>query len=144
MPMYLQLETSVQWALQFLLVLLIAGLGALLTGKPLKHFIIVFPVVYIITLVALVLAGNSQIKNLNLEAVIFSLSLGLLIGNLFKLPDWFRATLATELYVKIGLVLLGTSIIFSDVLKAGSLGLAAGTRCCGFLSGISLSGFAES
>lgn len=109
--------------LQFLLVLLIAGLGALLTGKPLKHFIIVFPVVYVITLFALLLAGNSQIKNLNLEAVIFSLSLGLLIGNIFKLPDWFRATLATELYVKIGLVLLGTSIIFSDVLKAGSLGL---------------------
>lgn len=109
--------------LQFLLVLLIAGLGALLTGKPLKHFIIVFPVVYFITLFALLLAGNTQVKNLNLEAVIFSLSLGLLIGNLFKLPDWFRATLATELYVKIGLVLLGTSIIFSDVLKAGSLGL---------------------
>ncbi len=108
---------------QFILVLLIGGLGALLTGKPLKHFMIVFPLVYVITLVALVLAGNAQIKNLNLEAVIFSLSIGLLIGNLFKLPDWFRATLATELYVKIGLVLLGTSIIFSDILKAGSLGL---------------------
>ena len=109
--------------IQFILVLLVAGLGALLTGKPLKHFLIVFPIVYVVTLFALLLAGNSQVKNLNLEAVIFSLSLGLIIGNLFKLPDWFRATLATELYVKIGLVLLGTGIIFSDILKAGSLGL---------------------
>ena len=108
---------------QFVLVMVISGLGALLTGKPIKHFLIVFPIVYFITLIALFLAGNSQVKNLNLEAVIFSLALGLTIGNLFKLPEWFRATLATELYVKIGLVLLGTSIIFSDILKAGSLGL---------------------
>jgi uncharacterized integral membrane protein (TIGR00698 family) len=47
----------------------------------------------------------------------------LLIGNIFKLPQWFRDALSTELYVKIGLVLLGTGVIFSDILKAGSLGL---------------------
>lgn len=109
--------------LQFGLVIIIAALGSILTGKPIKNLLIVFPVVYVITLLALILAGNKEVKALNLEAVIFSLSLGLLIGNLFKLPDWFRSALATELYVKIGLVLLGTGVIFSDILKAGSLGL---------------------
>jgi uncharacterized integral membrane protein (TIGR00698 family) len=109
--------------LQFILVLIIAALGTLLTGKPLKHLLIVFPAVFILTSIALILAGNKQVKNLNLEAVIFSLSMGLIIGNLFKLPNWFRSALATELYVKIGLVLLGTGVIFSDILKAGSLGL---------------------
>jgi len=109
--------------LQFILVLVVAAAGAILTGKPLKRFLIVFPLVYLITLIAIGLAGNATVKNLNLEAVIFSLSIGLIIGNLFKLPLWFREALATELYVKIGLVLLGTSIIFSDILKAGSLGL---------------------
>jgi uncharacterized integral membrane protein (TIGR00698 family) len=34
-----------------------------------------------------------------------------------------KASLSTEAYVKIGLVLLGTSVIFGDILKAGSLGL---------------------
>ncbi|QMU29704.1 putative sulfate exporter family transporter [Adhaeribacter radiodurans] len=110
-------------ALQFLLVFTIGGLGASLVGKPLKSYLLVFPVVYILTILALILAGNKQVKALNLEAVIFSLSIGLVIGNFFKLPDWFRATLTTELFVKIGLVLLGTSVIFSDILKAGSLGL---------------------
>ena len=109
--------------LQFIFTAVVAMLGALLTGKPLKSFLIVFPVVYLLTVIALIIAGNGAVKNLNLEAVIFSLSLGLLIGNLFKLPEWFRAALATELYVKIGLVLLGTGVIFSDILKAGSLGL---------------------
>ncbi|ETZ23652.1 hypothetical protein N824_19550 [Pedobacter sp. V48] len=74
-------------------------------------------------MIALVLAGNSQVKALNLEAVIFSLAIGLAISNFFKLPEWFKSALSTELFVKIGLVLLGTSVIFSDVLKAGSLGL---------------------
>ncbi|MGV3509843.1 MAG: YeiH family protein [Sphingobacteriaceae bacterium] len=108
---------------QFLLVIVLAIIGAFLTGKPIKSLLVVFPVVYIITLFALIIAGNKGVKALNLEAVIFSLSLGLLIGNVFKLPLWFRDALSTELYVKIGLVLLGTGVIFSDILKAGSLGL---------------------
>jgi uncharacterized integral membrane protein (TIGR00698 family) len=109
--------------LQFVFVLVIAVLGASLTGKPLKTFLIVFPVVYILTIIALIIAGNSNVKAINLEAVIFSLCIGLLIGNLFRLPQWFRNVLSTELFVKIGLVLLGTGVIFSDILKAGSLGL---------------------
>ena len=109
--------------IQLVFVFVVALIGMLLTGKPLKYFLYVFPVVYIISMLALVLAGNKQVKALNLEAVIFSLSLGLLIGNLFKLPAWFRETLTTELFVKIGLVILGTSVIFSDIVKAGSYGL---------------------
>jgi len=110
-------------AIQFLFVFVIALIGALLTGKPLKYFLYVFPVVYIISIVAMVLTGNKEVKALNLEAVIFSLSLGLLIGNTFKLPAWFRETLSTELFVKIGLVILGTAVIFGDIVKAGSFGL---------------------
>lgn len=109
--------------IQFIFVLLIAALGSFLTGKPIKYFFLGFPLVYLITIIALILAGNSQIKAINLEAVIFSLGLGLIISNFFKLPEWLRSSLSTELFVKIGLVLLGTSVIFSDVLKAGSLGL---------------------
>ena len=109
--------------IQFLFVFVIALSGYFLTGVPLKHTIIVFPLVYLITIVAIILAGNNQVKSLNLEAVIFSLSIGLIIGNFFKLPGWFRAALSTELFVKIGLVLLGCTIIFGDILKAGSYGL---------------------
>jgi uncharacterized integral membrane protein (TIGR00698 family) len=109
--------------LQLVFVFVIAFLGALLTGKPLRSFAVVFPVVYVVSVVALILTGNGQVKALNLEAVIFSLTLGLLIGNLFKLPVWFREALSTELFVKIGLVILGTGVIFGDILKAGSYGL---------------------
>lgn len=109
--------------IQFALLSAIGLAGTMLLGKSVAKFLFGFPLVYVITVVALILTGNSFVKTLNLEAVIFSLAIGLAIGNLVKLPQWFKDTLATELFVKIGLVLLGTGVIFSDILKAGSLGL---------------------
>ncbi|MDB5257734.1 MAG: putative sulfate exporter family transporter [Chitinophagaceae bacterium] len=108
---------------QFVYVYVLSAIAVYLIGKQLKNFLIVFPGVYVLTTAALLIAGNSFIKGINLEAVIFSLLIGLIIGNAFKLPDWFRQALTTEFFVKTGLVLLGTTVIFSDILKAGSLGL---------------------
>lgn len=108
---------------QFVFVLLIAVLGAFLTAKPIAGFIKGFTLVYILTLLALFITGNSFIQSLNLEAVIFSLAIGLSISNFFKIPQWLKDSLSTELFVKIGLVILGSSVIFSNILEAGSLGL---------------------
>lgn len=108
---------------QFIFVFATALLGAWLLGKSVRSLLVVFPVVFVLTVLALILAGNATVKEYNLEAVIFSLAVGLLISNCFKLPDWFKEALSTELYVKIGLILLGTTVIFGDILKAGSLGL---------------------
>ena len=108
---------------QFIYLAAVAGIGARLTGKSVRNFALGFPLVYLLTLLALIVAGSPQARGLGLEAVIFSLLAGLIVSNVFGLPDWLRATLTTELFVKIGLVLLGTSVIFGDILKAGSLGL---------------------
>jgi uncharacterized integral membrane protein (TIGR00698 family) len=116
-------ENLIKVLTQFVFVLIIGGIGALITGKSIRNYTLGFPLVYLITVIALILAGSSQAKALNLEAVIFSLLLGLVISNFFKLPEWLKSSLSTELFVKVGLVLLGTSVIFSDILKAGSLGL---------------------
>jgi uncharacterized integral membrane protein (TIGR00698 family) len=109
--------------IQFAYLISIGTIGAFLIGKSVKYFLLTFPIVYLLTVIALIIAGNSAVKSINLEAVIFSLIIGLAIGNFFKLPEWFRSALSTEVFVKTGLVLLGTSVIFSDILKAGSLGL---------------------
>jgi uncharacterized integral membrane protein (TIGR00698 family) len=109
--------------MQFAAVYISAAIAVVITGKNLGSFTRMFGVVALITWIALILAGNSFMKGLNLEAVIFSLALGLLIGNLFNIPAWLREALSTEMFVKIGLVLLGTGVLFSDILRAGSLGL---------------------
>ncbi|HET7180476.1 MAG TPA: putative sulfate exporter family transporter [Chryseosolibacter sp.] len=108
---------------QFVLVFIFSLLAAAITNKPARASLRVFPVLYIVSVAALIFEGSESIKTLNLEAVIFSLSIGLLIGNLFRLPAWFRSVLNAEMFVKIGLVLLGTRIIFSDILEAGSKGM---------------------
>ena len=109
--------------IQFVFVLLVAAMGAILAGKSMKDIVPGFTVIYLLTMIALIIAGNAGIRGLNLEAVIISLTIGLLIRNLMKVPVWLQNALSTELYVKIGLVLLGTGIIFGDILKAGTLGL---------------------
>jgi len=108
---------------QFLLIFTTLLVGSIILRKSVKTLFIIVPCVFLMTLLALVIAGNNVVKEYNLEAVIFSLGIGLFVSNFFKIPSWFKKALSAELYVKIGLVLLGTSVIFGDVLKAGFLGL---------------------
>ena len=107
----------------FVFTYLIAILSASVLGKSIVGTLKGFPIVFALTSLALILAGNAFLKNWNLEAVIFSLTIGLVLSNFFTLPAWLTESLSTELFVKIGLILLGTSVIFGDILKAGSLGL---------------------
>lgn len=109
--------------LYFLFFYAFALLGARITGKDISGVAKSFPVVYVLTLLASLAGGFEGIKSLNLETVIFCLFLGLIVRNFIKLPVWFSESLSSEFFVKIGLVLLGISVIFSDILKAGSLGL---------------------
>ena len=62
-------------------------------------------------------------KYYGFEYVIFALLLGILVRSIFGLPKWLEANLHTEFFVKTGLVVLGASVIFRDILSAGSLGL---------------------
>lgn len=80
-------------------------------------------VVVLITLIAQVVAAIPSVKHLGIEVVLFSLILGLLISNTVGVPAWLKPAIQTELYIKIGLVLLGCSVLFQDIIKAGGLGI---------------------
>jgi uncharacterized integral membrane protein (TIGR00698 family) len=101
----------------------ISAIGVLLSGDSLKKFVTGFLTVYLLVILAQFISSYAGFKNLGLETVLFSLLLGLIIGNLGRLPDWIRSGVLTELYVKIGLVLLGATILFKDILTAGYFGL---------------------
>ncbi|MCU0456926.1 MAG: putative sulfate exporter family transporter [Bacteroidales bacterium] len=102
---------------------LLSAFGVFLSGDSPKKFITGFLTVFLLAVLAQFLSSFAGFKNLGLETVFFSLIIGLLIGNLFRLPDWLRSGVLTELYVKIGLVLLGATILFKDIMVAGSFGL---------------------
>ncbi len=103
--------------------LVTATIGIALIGGHAGRFLLGFPVVFAISWLAQLLAGNSFVSYLGLEYVIFALGIGLLISNVFGVPDWLREAVRTEFYIKTGLVLLGASVLFPDILQAGAVGI---------------------
>lgn len=110
-------------AATFVLFLCIAVIGLFFTGDKPKRFLLGYSIIFIFALLAQLLSAFVPFKNLGLESVLFSLAIGLMIGNAGNLRQWLGGGAQTELYVKIGLVLLGATILFSDLLTAGSFGL---------------------
>ena len=114
-----------------LLVLLLIGViffllaiaAILLLGGTPRKFVTGFIVVYLLGILSLIIAGNSTISYIGLEYVIFGLLIGLAISNLGVLPDWLRQAARSEFYIKTGLVILGSSVLFTDIIKAGVPGI---------------------
>lgn len=96
---------------------------ALLTGRAWRVSVVSFMAVWAAGQVALWCAGTAWAWALGLEAVVFSLVIGLALGQVMPMPAAWRPVVSSELWVKIGLVMLGASVIFSDLMKAGALGL---------------------
>lgn len=103
--------------------LVLSALGLRMMGGPVRAYIVGFPVVFALAWLSLFLEGASAIQAWGLEYVIFGLAIGLLISNTVGVPDWLREALRTEYYIKTGLVLMGATILFGGILRAGLFGL---------------------
>jgi uncharacterized integral membrane protein (TIGR00698 family) len=103
--------------------LIVGALGIALVGARVVPFLLGLPVIFALAFVARFLAGNGLFIDWGIEYVIFALALGLLISNTVGTPDWLKPAVQTEFFVKTGLVILGASLIFSEVLQAGALGI---------------------
>ncbi len=106
------------------LVGILASLGVLLMKESFGRFMIGFPALFALACAALLVAGNTTISAWGLEYVIFAFLLGVAISNSVGVPSWLKGAVRTEFYIKIGLVILGASILFGDLLQAGLLGIA--------------------
>jgi uncharacterized integral membrane protein (TIGR00698 family) len=73
--------------------------------------------------VAQAMAGYVGAAGLGLEYVIFALALGLAINHTVGVPSWLREAVRTEFYIKTGLVVLGATILFNEIVGAGALGI---------------------
>ena len=112
------------------IVILIAGLFVIvyaackILGRPARGILPALLVIFAVALGAQYIASSPVIKDTTgLESVFFAVALGLLISNTVGVPKWMRPALQSEFYVKIGLVLLGTTVIFGEIMQAGALGL---------------------
>lgn len=111
----------------FLISILFSAVGIKLLGESLKGFIVAFIGIFAIAAFSQFICSLEPFKTAGLESVFFSVAFGLLIRNTIGLPKWLSPAVRSEYYIKIGLVLLGTSVLFAEILKAGALGIIQGT-----------------
>ncbi|NIG55958.1 YeiH family protein [Chitinophaga sp. Cy-1792] len=113
-----------------LLILLIGGGFFLLSaiavksmGDDMRLYLPGFGVIYLLAVTSLIISGNKTLSYYGLEYVIFALVLGLILGNSNATPTWIKKAARSEFFIKTGLVILGSSILFTDIIKAGLPGI---------------------
>ena len=103
--------------------LFLSSLAAAASGNSIKKYITGFAVIFILAVVSLIIAGNRSISYYGIEYVVFALLIGLLLSNFSSLPTWLKEAARSEFFIKTGLIILGTSILFTDIINAGWPGL---------------------
>ncbi len=108
----------------FILTGILAMIGAAAMKREVKRFLPGYLLIYLLSFVAIIVASQKGIKYYGFEYVLWALFFGLFISNVFGVPAWLKPAIMTEFFIKIGLVCMGATIMFSVVIKAGAVGLA--------------------
>ena len=105
------------------IILILSAIAVGASGISIKKYVPGFCMIFILAIISLIIAGNSTINYYGIEYVVFALLIGLLLNNLFRLPSWLTEAARSEFFIKTGLIILGTSILFTDIVKAGLPGI---------------------
>ena len=107
----------------FIIVLIALYAGSYLMRRPMKGMLWSLIFVFAISMLAQVVAKIPIVKEFGFEAVFFSVIFGLIVRNLFHVPDWLKPAIQGEFFIKIGVVCLGATVLFNEVMKSGAYGL---------------------
>ena len=121
------LDTATGWlnaAYTFVFLFLVILISALAMKKPVKGIFLSFLVIFVLTMLAQLCASIPFCKEYGLESVLFAVFFGLIISNVFGVPEWLKPAVQSEFYIKIGIICLGATIIFGEIMKSGAYGLA--------------------
>ena len=112
--------------LKFLLTSLVLGIlftvGSHLQGIKASKYIPAFIVLFLIAVVVRIISAEFTL-NRYLEWAFWALLVGLIISNTVGVPEWLKPAIKTEFYIKTGLVIMGFSVLFSNIAKFGLYGL---------------------
>lgn len=106
----------------FVVLALLFTAGVKLQGGKIKEYIPAFAALFLIAIVVRLVSAEFTL-NRYLEWAFWALIIGLLISNTVGVPSWLRPAIRTEFYIKTGLVIMGFSVLFSNIAKFGLYGL---------------------
>ena len=96
--------------------------GVKLQGGNIKEYLPAFAALFVLAVVVRLISAEFTL-NRYLEWAFWALIVGLLISNTVGVPQWLRPAIRTEFYIKTGLVVMGFSVLFSNIAKFGLYGL---------------------
>ena len=96
--------------------------GVKLQGGKIKEYLPAFAVLFVISVIVRLVSAEFTL-NRYLEWAFWALAVGLLISNTVGVPKWLKPAIRTEFYIKTGLVIMGFSVLFSNIAKFGLYGL---------------------
>ncbi len=96
--------------------------GAVLKGESLKKYIPAYIALFVLAIVVRLISAEFTL-NRYLEWAFRALIVGLLVSNTVGVPKWLKPAVQTEYYIKVGLVVMGFSVLFSNIVNFGLYGL---------------------
>lgn len=106
----------------FVVLALLFTAGVKLQGGKIREYLPAFAALFLIAIVVRLVSAEFTL-NRYLEWAFWALIIGLLISNTVGVPSWLRPAIRTEFYIKTGLVIMGFSVLFSNIAKFGLYGL---------------------
>ena len=98
------------------------SIGVKLQGEKVKKFIPAFLALFVLAILVRLISAEFTL-NRYLEWAFWALIVGLLVSNTVGVPEWLKPAVRTEFYIKTGLVIMGFSVLFSNIAKFGLYGL---------------------
>ena len=106
----------------FVVLALLFTCGVKLQGGKVKEFLPAFTCLFVLAVIVRLISAEFTL-NRYLEWAFWALIVGLLIANTVGTPAWLKPAIRTEFYIKTGLVIMGFSVLFSNIAKFGLYGL---------------------
>jgi len=106
----------------FLVLAILFAIGIKLQGEKISKFLPAFLGLFVLAVVVRLISAEFTL-NRYLEWAFWALIVGLLISNTVGVPKWLKPAIRTEFYIKTGLVIMGFSVLFSNIAKFGLYGL---------------------
>jgi len=111
----------------FLLWTVVFSISMRIMGHKVAEYVVGFILLFLVSTLVFVVSSWKTMKDYNMEAPLVALLLGLVVGNLFRLPRWLDTSLRTEYYIKTGIILLGATLPLTIIMQAGPLAFLQAT-----------------
>lgn len=120
-----QLSTGSFWfslIRTFLVLGVLFTAGVKLKGESVKTYIPAYIGLFVLSVFVRFISAQFTL-NRYLEWAFWALIVGLVVSNTVGVPKWLKPAVQTEYYIKAGLVVMGFSVLFSNIVNFGLYGL---------------------